>query len=76
MARILRVNSADGYRIATVDSLAAVKSVIDGIGPGRYEVDEIVLGRSSSEHVVRPFCVATKQADGSVVIDMTQSPRQ
>jgi hypothetical protein len=70
MPRILRVNSADGYRVATVDSLDGVKSVVDGLGPGRYEVDEIVLGRRSSEHTVRRWCVATKQADGSVVINM------
>jgi hypothetical protein len=41
MPRILRVNDPNGDPIGTADSQEGITCVIEGLGPGRYHVDEM-----------------------------------
>jgi hypothetical protein len=69
MPRILRINGTDGDPVATVDSLEGVKRVIEGLGPGRYHVEEISAGTLPSGHTSRQWGVGIKRRDGTVTVE-------
>ena len=69
MPRILRVNGADGDPVGTADSPDGIRSIVTGLDPGRYHVDEISADPLPSRHTSRRWGVAIKRADGTVTIE-------
>jgi hypothetical protein len=70
MPRILRVNDPDGEPIGTADSPDGIKRVIDGLGPGRYDVDEHSLDPFPGTKVsARAWGKVIHRQDGQVVLD-------
>ena len=67
--RILRVNDPNGEPIGTADSQEGIKRVIEGLGPGRYHIDEISSDPLPSGHTSRRWGVGIKRPDGVVALD-------
>ena len=74
MPRILRVNVPIGEPIGTADSQEGVTRVIDGLGPGRYHVDEISSDPLPSGHMSRRRGVGIKRPDGLTTLDSDPWP--
>jgi hypothetical protein len=69
MPRVLRVNGADGDPVGTADSPDSITSIVNGLDPGRYHVDEISDDPLPTRHTSRRWGVATKRADGTITIE-------
>jgi len=69
MPRILRVNGADGEPIGTASSRERVQRIVEGLGPGRYHVDEISSDPLPSGHTSRRSGVGIKRVNGEVAIE-------
>jgi hypothetical protein len=74
MPRILRVNDPNGEPIGTADSEKAIKRVIEGLGLGRYHVDEISSDPLPSGHTSRRRGVGIKRPDRVVTLDPDPLP--
>jgi hypothetical protein len=75
MPRIFRVNDPNGEPIGTADSENGITRVIEGLGPGRYHVDEISSDPLPSGHTSRRWGVGIKRAYGAVTLDPDPWPR-
>ena len=69
MPCILRVNDPNGEPIGTADSQEGIKRIIEGLGPGRYRVDEISSDPFPSGHTSKRWGVKIKHGDWCVTID-------
>jgi hypothetical protein len=69
MPRILRVNGADGDPVGTADSPDRLRSLLNGLDPGRYHVDEISADPLPSRHTSRRRGIGIKHPDGTVTLD-------
>jgi hypothetical protein len=68
MPRTLRVNHPNGDPIGTADSPEGIKRVVEGLGPGRYHVDETSADPLPGGHTSRRWGVAIKHPDGIVTL--------
>ena len=69
MPTILRVNDPNGEPIGTADSQEGIKRVIEGLGPGRYHVDEISSDPLPSGHTSRRWGVGFKDKNSTIAIE-------
>ena len=74
MSRILRVNDRHGEPIGTADSPDGVSSIVMGLDPGRYHVDEISADPLPSRHRSRRWGIGIKHPGGMVTLDLDPWP--
>jgi len=68
MPTVHRVDGVDGDPIGTAESREGVKRDVEGLGPGRYHVDEISADPLHSCHTLRRGGAGIKRNDGTVTI--------
>ena len=76
MPRILRANDSNGQPIGTADFQEGIKRVIDGLGPGRYHVDETSSDPLPSGYTSRRWGIEFNYGDQSVAIGRDSWPTQ
>ena len=76
MPRILRVNNSNGQPIGTADSQEGIKRVIDGLGPGRYHLDETSSDPLPSGYTSRRWGIEFNYGDQSVATGRDPWPTQ
>jgi hypothetical protein len=66
---MLRVNDPQGDPVGVAPDVEGLRRLVEGLGPGRYHVDEIAADPLPSGHTSRRRGVAIRHPDGRVELD-------
>ena len=66
---MLRANDPQGDPVGATDAVEGLRRLVEGLGPGRYHVDEIAADPLPSGPASRRWGSAIKHPDGRVELD-------